>query len=332
MKTWKTTRLGSVASWIAAFSLAALTGALSLGGECPRGDLDSRYCDRDGDLVADPPSDASRQVDPRILVFAYTPVEDPAVYRTVWREFLDHLAEKTGKRVQFFPVQSNAAQIEAMRAGRLHVAGFNTGSVPFAVNVAGFVPLVMMASNNGDFGYEMEILVKAGSPVRSVEQLRGKKIAFTSPTSNSGYKAPVAILQDRFGLVSGTDFEGVFSGKHDNSILGVVHDDYDAAAVANSVLRQMIRRGVVKDGAVRSLYTSESFPTTAYGIAHDLNPELAGAIRDAFLTFQWEGSGLQKEFAETEGETFVPVSYREHWEIIRRIDRASGVDYRTSKP
>ena len=51
----------------------------------------------------------------------------------------------TGKKVLFFPVQSNAAQIEAMRSGRLHIAGFNTGSNPLAVNCAGFVPFAMMA-------------------------------------------------------------------------------------------------------------------------------------------------------------------------------------------
>ena len=100
--------------------------------------LDSRYQDADGDLVADTPTDPAQQVDPSTLIFAYTPVEDPAVYAKVWEGFLKHMEEKTGKKVQFFPVQSNAAQIEAMRAGRLHIAGFNTGSNPLAVACAGF--------------------------------------------------------------------------------------------------------------------------------------------------------------------------------------------------
>lgn len=103
--------------------------------------LDSRYQDNDGDLIADIPSDASQQVDPSTLVFAYTPVEDPAVYKEVWSEFLDHLAETTGKKVQFFPVQSNAAQIEAMRAGRLHIAGFNTGLQPAGSSLCRFPPI-----------------------------------------------------------------------------------------------------------------------------------------------------------------------------------------------
>src|SRR5690606_17551773 len=110
--------------------------------------LDSRFCDRDGDLVADTPTDERQWVNPDTLVFAYTPVEDPAVYRDAWDGFLRHMEKVTGKKVLFFPVQSNAAEIEAMRAGRLHVAGFNTGSTPLAVNCAGFVPFAMMAAKD----------------------------------------------------------------------------------------------------------------------------------------------------------------------------------------
>jgi phosphonate transport system substrate-binding protein len=79
--------------------------------------LDSRYTDADGDLIADIPTDPSKLVDPDTLIFAYTPVEDPAVYAVAWSDFLTYMEKVTGKKVQFFPVQSNAAQIEAMRAG-----------------------------------------------------------------------------------------------------------------------------------------------------------------------------------------------------------------------
>lgn len=131
----------------------AVVGAVPTGAQdCPRGDLDKRFCDRNGGLVADPPMDAKQLVDPSTLIFAYTPVEDPEVYRKVWDGFLQHMQKITGKKVVFFAVQSNAAQIEAMRAGRLHVAGFNTGSNPIAVNCAGFVPFAMMAAKDGSYG------------------------------------------------------------------------------------------------------------------------------------------------------------------------------------
>ena len=85
--------------------------AVSAQEDCPRGTLDKAYCDRNGDLVADPPTDSKKLVDPSALIFSYTPVEDPAVYQKVWDGFIKHLEKATGKRVVFFPVQSNAAQV-----------------------------------------------------------------------------------------------------------------------------------------------------------------------------------------------------------------------------
>jgi len=308
---------------------AGAVPAMAQTADCPHGALDPRYCDRDGDLVADTPTDPRQLVDPSVLVFAYTPVEDPSVYRRVWQGFMDHLARETGKRVQFFAVQSNAAQLEAMRAGRLHVAGFNTGSNPLAVNCAGFVPFAMMASRDGAFGYEMEVIVPASSDARRIEDLRGRTIAFTAETSNSGFKAPSALLQGQFNMVAGRDFRTAFSGRHDNSVLGVANRDYDAAAIANSVMVRMIARNVIRADQVRSIFRSQTFPTTGYGYANNLRPELAARIRAAFFSFPWEGSELLAEFEKSDPpqQRFLPISYREHWEVIRQIDAALNVSY-----
>lgn len=309
---------------IAIFGLAQ-TGATAQ--DCPRGTLDVRYCDVDGDLLADTPTDPSQLVDPDTLIFAFTPVEDPAVYKDAWSDFLVHLEKVTGKKTVFFPVQSNAAQIEAMRSGRLHIAGFNTGSNPLAVNCAGFNPFTIMASLDGSFGYEMEIITFPGSGIEKVEDIKGKQLAFTSPTSNSGFKAPSAILKADFGMVPEQDFEAVFSGKHDNSILGVANKDYMAASIANSVMKRMISRDVIKPDQVISIYKSQTFPTTGYGVAHNLTPELKAKVEEAFFTFEWEGTSLEKEFEKSNEGQFLKMTYKEFWDVIRKIDTANGVSY-----
>jgi phosphonate transport system substrate-binding protein len=316
-------RLLKVSGLSVAFALA------SLGVANADFKLDSRFTDANGDMVADAPTDAAKQIDPDTLIFAYTPVEDPAVYAKVWQEFLDHLAKTTGKKVQFFPVQSNAAQLEAMRAGRLHVAGFNTGSNPIAVACAGFVPFTMMASKDGAFGYEMEIITYPGSGVTKVEDIKGKKMAFTSETSNSGYKAPSALLRTEFELEAGKDYQPVFSGKHDNSILGVANKDYPAAAIANSVMKRMIARGVIKPEQIVTIYKSQTFPTTGYGYVYNLKPELAAKVKEAFSTFNWDGTALLKEFQTSEPpqEAFIPITFKDNWAVIRQIDSAMGVSY-----
>ncbi|MFO7647691.1 MULTISPECIES: phosphate/phosphite/phosphonate ABC transporter substrate-binding protein [Halomonas] len=305
----------------------AIAGAIAATSLVAHADLSSRYTDTDGDMIADIPADESQWVDPDTLVFAYTPVEDPAVYADVWADFLDHLAEATGKRVQFFPVQSNAAQQEALRAGRLHVAGFNTGGVPVAVNCGGFRPFTIMAAEDGSFGYEMEIITWPGSGIEQMEDLAGRQLAFTSPTSNSGFRAPSALLRSEYGMEADEDFETAFSGSHDNSILGVINKDYEAAAIANSVGHRMLARGVIEEGDYEIIYTSETFPTTAYGTAHNLHPELQEAIQQAFFSYDWEGTALEAEFANSGEAQFIPVTYEEHWSVIRTIAEANGVTY-----
>ena len=112
-------KLTALLTTVAALALAAPAHA-----EFKLGD---RYTDNDGDLIADIPEDESKWLDPDTIIFAYTPVEDPAVYAEVWQGFLDHMADVTGKKVQFFPVQSNAAQIEAMRSAGIVVADSPAG-------------------------------------------------------------------------------------------------------------------------------------------------------------------------------------------------------------
>ena len=317
-------RLGYAA--LTATALLFASGGASAA-TCPhRGTLDQQYCDRDYNQTADLPLDPKDWVNPDTLIFAYTPVEDPSVYAKAWDDFIRHMEKVTGKKVVFFPVQSNAAELEAMRSGRLHIAGFNTGSNPIAVSCAGFVPFTTMGKGGHIVGYEMEILVPADSPIKSPADIKGHTMAFTSPTANSGFKAPSALMKSEFGLVANQDFKTTFSGKHDNSILGVANKDYEAASIANSVLYRMLERGVVKKEQYRSIYKSATFPTTGYGLAYNLDPTLAAKIQQAFFTFDWKGTSLEQEFGR-QADGFVRIAHRVEWDIIRKIDAANGVKY-----
>ena len=293
--------------------------------ECSnRGQLDQMYCDENGDLVADLPADESEWLNPDTLVFAYTPVEDPAIYADIWQPFIDHLSEVTGKDVRFFAVQSNSAEVEAMRSGRLHIAGFSTGPTPFAVNLAGAVPFAIMGSEEGRFGYTLQLYTRVDSGIDSMEDLKGKVVAHTSPTSNSGNQAPRALFPE-MGIVPGEDYEVVYSGSHDQSMLGVVAGDYDAAPVASEVVDRMAERGLYDPAEVKIIYESDPFPTTSYAYAHNLHPDLVEKIEEAFFSFEFEGTALGEEFDTV--ETFIPIDYQKTWKVIRTIQAANGVEY-----
>lgn len=305
-----------------AATVMALAAAPALAQDaCPnRGELDPIYCDANRDLLADTPTDPARLKNPSTLVFTYTPVEDPAKYENIFKPFTDHLAQCTGKRVVFFQVQNNAAQIEALRSGRLHVGGFSTGPTVFAVNKAGAIPFAVKGDAKGYQGYNLITIVKASSPFRTVADLKGRKVAHTSPSSNSGHLAPLALLPAQ-GLAPGKDYEIRFSGKHDQSVLGVNSGDYDAAHVASDVFDRMADRGQVKEADFRVIYRSQRFPTSSFAHAHDLAPALAQQIVKCFTDYRFPDS-MKKDFDGA--DRFVPISYQKEWAVVREVDKVAA--------
>jgi phosphonate transport system substrate-binding protein len=288
-----------------------------------RGQLDTLYCDANNDLVADPPTDPAKWKDPSTLVFAYSPVESPAVYASIFQPFLDHLTQCTGKRVIFYPVQSNSAEIEAMRAGRLHIAGYATGAVGFAVNMAGAIPIAAIGSERGIAGYKVAAIVRADSPYKTLADLKGKKVAHTSPASNSGNLAPRAFFPEG-GLTPETDYKPLMSGGHDKSALGVMRGDYDMAPVASDVLDRMMARGDVKKDEVRVIWESKIFPTSSFSITHDMKPELAAKLTACFMSFRFPE--IMKN--EYKGEDrFLPMTYKDTWAPVREVADKTGTPY-----
>jgi phosphonate transport system substrate-binding protein len=288
-----------------------------------RGQLDTLYCDDNGDLVADAPSDPKKWKDPSTLVFAYTPVEDPAVYANIFKPFTEYLAQCTGKRVVYYPVQSNAAEIEAMRSGRLHIAGFSTGPTGFAVNMAGAVPFAAKGTEKGPQGYSLLAVVRSDSPFQKLADLKGKRVAHTSPSSNSGNLAPRVLFPPE-GLKPEEDYKPLMSGGHDKSALGVASRDYDMAPVASDVFERMIVRGALKGDDFRTIYKSAVFPTSSLAYAHDLKPDLAQKITGCFFAFRFPPS-MVKEF--NGDDRFVPITYRETWAVVRDVAEKTGTPY-----
>lgn len=296
-------------------------------GDCKnRGDLDPMYCDENSDLVADPPKDARRLKNPSTLVFTYTPVEDPAVYEKIFKPFTDHLAQCTAKRVVFYQVQSNAAEIEAMRSGRLHVGGFSTGPTAFAVNIAGAVPFAIKGYEKDFQGYNLIVIVKKDSPFQKLADLKGRKVAHTSPSSNSGHMAPMALFPKE-GLTPEKDYKILFSGKHDQSVMGVNSGDYEAAAVASDVFHRMAVRGQIKEENFRVIYTSAKFPTSSFAYAHDLEPTLRDRMLKCFYDYRFTDE-MKKAFDGA--DRFFPINFKEHWAVVRQVAEAGGEKFNSA--
>jgi len=296
-----------------------LTGYIKRSG--PVGKLAEKYTDSNGDLVADPPADANQFVDPAELVVA--PIAGPdADSESVWKELLAALGKATGKPVKFEQIEEPRGQLTRLADDALHVTIFNTGSVPEAVNVGGFQPMAALATSDGVTTYEMEVIVPAGSPVKSLADLKGNghTLVLTSPGSHSGYKAPLVLLRDEFSLIPGRDFEFVIGGGHRQSITRVAKGGNIVAPVANDLLAEAISSGQIKSDQYRSIYKSKPFPKAALGTCRRLKPDLAAKVRETVLNFDFAGTQLEQKYRGTKATKFAPVDYKRDWEYVRQID------------
>ena len=312
-----------LASVVSACMVFASTAASAADDCSNRGELDSNYCDEDKNLVAEPPKDPAKWKDPSTLVFAYTPIEDPAVYANLFKGFTEYLGACTQKKIVYYTVQSNAAQIEAMRSGRLHVAGLASGETGFAVNLAGAVPFAIKGNKDGPRLYRQVVVVKKESTIKTLADLKGRKVAHTAPSSNSGHLAPLALFPKE-GVTPGKDYTILFSGKHDQSLAGVLKGDYEAAPITSDIYDRWIMRGQMKPDDTRIIYRSGTFPTSSFAYAHDLTPVLAEKIKKCFFDYKFSPE-MQKEFLGD--DRFLPVDYKKDWELVRAVAVASGTPY-----
>ncbi len=278
------------------------------------------FTDEDGDLVCDSPADDAC-VSPEKLVFTYVGGPEEVDESETWSDLLSALSEATGVPVEYKHYKNVSEQLDAMASGGLHLAGLNTGAVPAAVKSAGFVPVCTLGKADGSYGYTMKLLVAPDGP-EGVDGLADKQIAFTTPSSNSGFKAALVHLMNEHDLLPERDYKWGFTFSHEQSVKGLVAGDHDAAPVASDILDRLIADGEVAEEALAVAYESERFPPATIGYAHNLTAELREKIEATLVAFELDNNSVAAKYTSAGAEKLVPVNYKDDWANIRRINEA----------
>ena len=238
----------------------------------------------------------SKSSAPKELVMCYLPnegTEEFAEYRGMIQE---EMAKAVGVKIIEINVADYNAVVEAMRTGRADIVSFGPVSYVQASERSGAEAMVTPApfGDKNRSGYTSKIIVKAGSPVKTLADLRGKTFAFVDPASTSGNYVPTLELMNAFPGMTNEDlhtngkfFSSVsFSGRHQHGLQAVVNGDIDAAPIASDILAYEIAAGRVKESDFVVIHESPRIPASPMAIRKDIPADIKAKVKAFLLSYK----------------------------------------------
>lgn len=265
-------------------------------------DLSDRVPDATLRDLAPPPDNSA-------LRFGFEPRNNVQEDARQYASFLAWLSKATGRRFELRFVPRNGSIAEEIGSGRVHFAAVGAGTFLRMQAGHGAIPLVRGLDAGGKAEYRAAIVVPAGSPVRDLAGLRGKRFAFGGFHSTQGHLIPRILLAER-GIAL-RDLAGYeYTGSHRNCAAAVAAGRFDAGGI-----QELLARRLEEDGMIRVLLLSRSYPSSCIVAGRGVSESDRETVRAALLSFRPKGKDAAGLY---------------HWEMTEMaggFTRASESDY-----
>lgn len=261
-----------------------------------------------------------------ILNFGVISSENEADRDARHRKFVAYLERTLRTKLRMHHATDYAGTIEGLKARKLEFARFGPASYARAWLVMGgkIEPIAVVTDTDGHAGYYAVIAVRADSASRSLDDLKGKSLAFADPNSTSGYVAPSFFLREQ-GVDPAKHFARTgFSGSHENSVIAVLNGTYDAAATwwtneERSNVSRMEGKGMIPKGQIRYVWRSPKLPESPWAIHSDLPDPLKADVRGALLALPTADPGAWRDVTDGKSKGLLEITHKDYEPIVRMV-------------
>ena len=261
------------------------------------------------------------------FTIAYAPNESTEQSSDARNGLATDLGEALGMKVEEIQASDYNAIIEALRTGKADMAYMGPLSVALAVERADAKPIVMKApgGDKSQAVYHSVLIARADNDeINSIEDIKGKTMAFVDPDSTSGNLVPTSEIIKAFPNdnldtdklhTNGDFFEAVsFSGKHQAGLQAVIKGDVDVAPISDQILASEIANGNAAEGDVKIIHTSPAIPAEAMVVGTSVDDDLQAKLV-AFLT-SYDNEAYFTEVIKKEGARFVACDISDYEPIV----------------
>lgn len=215
--------------------------------------------------------------------FGIEPYEDPAKLTPAYKVLAGALQRELDCPVKLQIVDDYSAEVLAMKNGKLDVAEFGPLGFVFASQKAGAEPVASFANADGKLStYKAGIWVDKSSPVKRLEDLKGKTLALSEPGSTSGDALPRYALQ-QIGIDAKKDLKVDYAGGHPESLLALTKGKVDAGEINTQQAATSKTEGQFDASKFRQIWSSDPIPNDPITVASSLDPAVKEKIKKALL-------------------------------------------------
>jgi phosphonate transport system substrate-binding protein len=260
----------------------------------------------------------AERADPPLLKVALLPDENAGTVIANNRKLKEYLEKRLGKRIELVVTTDYSSMIEATRHGRIDLAYFGPLSYALArqkCDIEAFAAL----KTKGSTTYRAVLIGNVAQGIASLDDVKGKDVAFGDTASTSGHLIPKAMLADK-GLKAGSDYREHFVGAHDGVALTVQNGKAQAGGLSKPIFEEMVARGTIDPAKVKVLQESQPYPQYPWTMRADLDPELKKRIRAAFLDL--DDKEVLRPF---KADGFGPIADKDY-DAIRDLARLLNLD------
>ena len=257
---------------------------------------------------------------PETLRFGVTDVRELAELERDYESFRSALAEIFGTNIEFVPVKSQLAAASALRSGQLDLAWAGPSEYVAIKARSQAVPLVTLNRPN----YYTTISVRGDSGIKSLADLKGKKIDMEEVGANTAHLGGVKVLLDA-GLEPGTDFQIVMSGQE--TIAELKQGRVDAWSTALHSYQQELAKEGASEADYPMIARGENFPGDIFVVSSQFEPEIVEEMRsrmladtDKLLQAMQESEALAGKFKDASFTAANDADYN----MIREVYKAIG--------